>query len=181
MITSFVIDSDGSSLYSNPSWIKALQRGLYNLGILENGFLYNINSLEGKFMKKADVTLARDFVTLSLGMDILGSNHKPMSMRFPEERMDPDNRRKGPRVFDPETYGYTRAPHLEIKPVKRMNLISQYAESLKIQRVIKEENTAASYLNRKPQFIENGVLDMAREVKSDISKRKRQKSIFDEY
>ena len=82
-VTSFVIDSDGSSLYSKSSWIKALQRGLYNLGILENGFLYNINSLEGKFMKKADVTLARDFVTLSLGMDILGSNHKPMV--FPKE------------------------------------------------------------------------------------------------
>lgn len=179
-ITSFVIDSDGSSLYSNPSWIKALQRGLHNLGILDEGFIYNMNSFEGRFSGKANVTLARDFVTLTFGMDILGVNHKPSVI--PAERMSKmDNLQKGARLFDPQTYGYTRDPSMEKKTAKMSNLLAQYREALKIQSMINEEGTASRYFQRKTQVMENKVLDRVREVKIDLTESRIQRSLFDNY
>jgi hypothetical protein len=179
-ITSFVIDSDGSSLYSNPSWIKALQRGLHSLGILDDGFIYNMNSFEGRFSGKANVTLARDFVTLTFGMDILGANHKP-SVIPAERRSKMDNMQKGARLFDPQTYGYTRDPSLEKNTARMRNLLAQHKEALSIQRVINEEGTASSYFQRKTQVMENKVLDRVRDVKTDLIESKMQRSLFDNF
>ena len=180
-ITSFVIDSDGSSIYSNPSWLKAFQRKLYKSGIKDEGLIYNINSFEGRFLQRSSITLARDFITLTFGIDILGANHKPPA--FPAERKDIlDPSRKGPRVFDSETYGYVRVidPALDLKTAKANNISSQHKETLKLQHVIAEEFTASSYLQRKPQIAQNKVLDRVRDVKMDIARTKtRQKSLFD--
>lgn len=176
-ITSFVIDSDGSSIYSNPSWLKAFQRKLYKSGIKDEGLIYNINSLEGRFLQRSSVTLARDFVTLTFGIDILGTNHKPPA--FPAERRNISDR---PRIFDPETYGYVRVidPSLDLKTAKANNISSQHKETLKLQHVIAEESTAASYLQRKPQITQNKVLDLIHDVQMDISRTKtRQMSLFD--
>lgn len=179
-ITSFVIDSDGSSLYSNPSWIKALQRGLYSLGILDEGFIYNINSFEGRFSGKSDSTLARDFVTLTFGMDVLGSNHKPFVIPA-ERKVKINDALKVPRMFDSQTYGYTRDPSLEIKTVKTNNILAQYREALRIQHAIAEEGTASHYIQRKSQVKENMVLDKVRELKTDLAEKKKQRSLFDNY
>lgn len=179
-VTSFVIDSDGSSLYSNPSWIKALQRGLHSLGILDDGFIYNMNSFEGRFSGKANVTLARDFVTLTFGMDILGANHKP-SVIPAERRNKMDNTQKGARVFDPQTYGYTRDPSIEKKTARMRNLLAQHKEALSIQSVIHEDGTASRYFQRKTQVMENKVLDRVREVKMDLTESKIQRSLFDNF
>ena len=180
-ITSFVIDSDGSSIYSNPSWLKAFQRKLHKSGIRDEGLIYNINSFEGRFLQKSSITLARDFITLTFGIDILGANHKPPA--FPAERRDIiDPSRKGPRVFDPETYGYIRIvdPALDLKTAKANNISSQHQETLKLQQVIAEESTAANYLQRKPQITQNRVLDRVRDVKMEITRTKTyQRSIFD--
>ncbi len=179
-ITSFVIDSDGSSLYSNTSWIKALQRGLHSLGILDEGFIYNINSFEGRFSGKANVTLARDFVTLTFGMDILGANHKP-SVIPTERRIKMDGLQKGARLFDPQTYGYIRDPSLDIKTAKMSNLLAQHRETLRIQSVINEEGTASRYFQRKALLMENKVLDRVHEVKIDLTEGRKQRSIFDNF
>lgn len=179
-ITSFVIDSDGSSLYSNPSWIKALQRGLHDIGIFDEGFIYNINSFEGRFSGKANITLARDFITLTLGMDILGVNHKQFAIPV-ERRIKMDNSQKGARLFDPQTYGYTRDPSLEIKAAKMSNLLSQHREALRIQRVINEEGTASHYFQKKSQLMENNVLERVHEVKIDLTESRKQRSIFDNF
>ena len=179
-VTSFVIDSDGSSLYSNPSWIKALQRGLHGLGIFDEGFIYNINSFEGRFSGKANVTLARDFVTLTFGMDILGANHKP-SVIPTERRIKMDGLQKGARLFDPQTYGYIRDPSLDIKTAKMSNLLAQHRETLRIQSVINEEGTASRYFQRKALLMENKVLDRVHEVKIDLTEGRKQRSIFDNF
>jgi hypothetical protein len=182
-ITSFVIDSDGTSIYSNLSWLKSLQRNLFDLGILEDGFLYNINSGEGKFMKNADVILARDFITLPFGIDILGSNHKPPPLGAEGWNKIKASRYKGPRVFDPLTYGYVRIPDPNVKraDVKTANISRQYGESVKIQKVINEENTAAKYIYKKQQVKKHDIVSLVERVKNDIWEDSKQKSLFDAF
>ena len=182
-ITSFVIDSDGTSIYTNLSWLKSLQRNLFDLGIQEEGFLYNINSGEGKFMKNVDVILARDFITLPFGIDILGSNHKAPPIGTEGWNRIKASRYKGPRVFDPSTYGYARIPDPNVKSadVKKANITLQYREGIKIQKVINEENTAAKYIHKKQQVKNHDIVSLVEKVKKDIWGNNKQKSLFDAF
>jgi len=88
---------------------------------------------------------------------------------------------KGARLFDPLTYGYTRDPSLDIKTARMSNLLAQYREALRIQDIINEEGTALPYLQRKTQLIKNKVLDRVHEVKIDLTERRKQRSLFDDF
>ena len=182
-ITSFVIDSDGASVYTDRSWIRMVQREIYNLGIRDEGFVYNINSGEGRFMKNADVILARDFITIPFGIDILGNNHIPPRLDTAGWRKIKASRYKGPRLFDSSTYGYSRVQDLVAgrKKVKNENIRRQFYETINLQNVIKEENTAFGYLKKKQQVKEHKVLSDAETLKKDLLYGQKQKSLFDAF
>lgn len=179
-ITSFIIDSSGSSLYSNPSWIRSIQRTLHRLNILDEGFIYDINSERGKFMKNADVVLAKDFVGLSFGVDIIGNLHLAPRLDTPAWQRIKMGAYRGPRVFDPETYGYTRDPTLSPAIANIENINRQYHELVKIQSVLKEESTVSNYLHTKELIEIHQVTKKAQDFKKEVFEhRTAQSTLFD--
>ncbi|GEM_PF-718091 len=179
-ITSFIIDSSGSSLYSNPSWVQIIQRTLYKLNILDEGFIYDINSEQGKFLKNADSVLAKDFVGLSFGVDILGNLHQPPRLSADAWNTIKMSQYRGPRVFDPETYGYVRVPALTRDVAMLENINRQYRELIKIQSVLKEESTVTHYLHTKELIEAHRVTEKARDFKKEVFElRTSQSTLFD--
>jgi hypothetical protein len=179
-ITSFVIDSDGSSLYSNLSWVQIIQRTLHKLNILDEGFIYDINSERGKFLKNADVVLAKDFVGLGLGVDILGNLHLGPRLNATAWRNIKMATYRGPRVFDPETYGYMRVPSLTAEVANLENIKRQYRELGKIQSVLREEPSVTNYLNTKELIETHRVTEKARDFKREVfEQRTAQSTLFD--
>jgi hypothetical protein len=179
-ITSYVIDSSGSSLYSNLSWIQSIQRTLHRLNILDEGFIYDINSERGKFLKNADVVLAKDFVCLGLGVDILGNLHIGPRLDTTAWRNIKAGPYRGPRVFDTETYGYMRVPAITQDVANIENIKRQYRELIKIQSLLKEESTVTDYLNTKELIETNRVTERVRNFKKDVFEhRTAQSTLFD--
>ncbi|HVP96734.1 hypothetical protein [Methanoregula sp.] len=179
-ITSFIIDSDRSSLYSNLSWIQSIQRALRKLNIIDEGFIYDINSERGKFLKNADVVLAKDFVGLGLGVDILGNMHLGPRLDATAWKKIKTGPYRGPRVFDPETYGYMRIPALTQPVANTENIRRQYGELIKIRSVLKENSTVADYLNTKELIETNQVTERVRDFKKHvIESRTAQSTLFD--
>ncbi len=178
-ITSFVLDSGGAALYSNLSWLKSLQRKLYDLDILEEGFLYNINSGEGKFLKNANTVLAKDFIAITMGIDVIGTNHirPPVStegwMRIKQSR------NHGPRLFDPITYGYTRDPNISLPDAKKINIVRKYNETQQVKQVLHENNTIINYIREKEQIASNDVIGKGAEIRKFVLSPGKQKSLFD--
>jgi len=167
-ITSFIIDSSGSSLYSNISWIRIIQRTLNRLNIIDEGFIYDINSERGKFLKNADIVLAKDFVGVGLGVDVLGNLHVGPRLNTTAWQNIKMSQYRGPRVFDPETYGYMRVPALTPDVANQQNIRRQYRELLKIQTVLKEEPTVTHYLNTKELIESHHVMEKARDFKKEV-------------
>jgi len=115
-VTSFIVDSDGKSIDSNPSWIRNLIRLLKDYDVFEESFLYCINSYEGRFMKNANEILAKDFISTGFGIDILGLNHLPP--RMPSEawaKIKAMRRENTYRLFNRATYGYVKKNRSGIK------------------------------------------------------------------
>jgi hypothetical protein len=179
-ITSFIIDSSGSSLYSNPSWVQIIQRTLYKLNILDEGFIYDINSEQGKFLKNADVVLAKDFMGLSFGVDILGNLHLGPRLSADAWNKIKMGEYRGPRVFDPDTYGYMRNPALTREVANLENINRQYLELIKIQSVLKEESTVTKYLQTKELIEAYRVTEKAKDFKKEVFERHTtQSTLFD--
>jgi len=177
-ITSFIIDSSGSSLYSNPSWVQIIQRTLHKLNILDEGFIYDINSEQGKFLKNAEVVLAKDFVGLSFGVDILGNLHQAPRISADAWNKIKTGPYRGPRVFDPETYGYVRIPALTRDVANLENINRQYNELIKIQSVLKEESSVTNYLHTKELIEIHRVTEKARDFKKEVFKRHTSQSLL---
>ncbi|MDK2891415.1 MAG: hypothetical protein PWR21_2047 [Methanoculleus sp.] len=178
-ITSFVLDSDGSALYSNLSWLKSLQRKLYDLDILEEGFLYNINSGEGKFLKNADTVLAKDFIAITMGIDVIGTNHIPPPVSTEGWMKIKQSRNHGPRLFDPTTYGYIRKPDISLPDAKKINIVRKYNETQQVKQILHEHNTVVDYIREKEQIAANDVITKGAEIRKFVLSPGRQKSLFD--
>lgn len=181
-ITSFVIDSDGSSIYTNLSWLRGLQRELHTRKISEEGFLYNINSNQGKFLKNADSVLAKDFITLPFGIDILGGNH--IYPRMPNEAWAKltAERPRSPRLFDTGTYAYIRSrdPTMTYSDARIHNIKRQRTESARLRQIISEDGTAVDHLRGKRQVATENVIENVAKFKQEVrEKNAAQKSIFD--
>lgn len=170
-ITSFVIDTDGGSLYSNLSWLNSFKREIKKLEIEDEGLIYNLNPNPGKFMKK-EAVLAKDFIMLPFGIDVVGNNHVAPSM--PSDVWDSylSKMRKGPRRFYPSEYSYRRVEEKNLNSIdiKNKNVITQYKETLVIQEVIKENNTAKAYIETKPQVKQENVMKNINILKRKITK-----------
>lgn len=171
-ITSFVIDSDGSSLYSNSSWLNSFKRELNKVKIEDEGFIYNLNPNPGKFMKKKDSVLAKDFILLPFGVDVIGNNHIPLKLPTDVWNQILAQRNKGPRIFNKGDYSYSRPENenIDYKVAKNNNMTAQYEESLTLQKVIKEENTAIDYLQSKEKIKEENVIGNIEKFKRRIAK-----------
>jgi hypothetical protein len=181
-ITSFVIDSDGSSIYTNLSWLRGLQRELHARKISEEGFLYNINSNQGKFLKNADSVLAKDFITLPFGIDILGGNH--VVPRMPKEAWAKlaAERPRSPRLFDAGSYAYVRSrdPAMTITDAKTRNIGRQQSESARLRQAVSEDGTAVGHLRGKRLVAAENVIEDVAKFKQDVKEKKVvHKSLFD--
>ena len=159
-VTSFIVDSDGKSIDSNPSWIRNLIRLLKDYGVFDESFLYCINSYEGRFMKNANEILAKDFISTGFGIDILGINHLPP--RMPSEawaKIKAMRRENTYRLFNRATYGYVKKTEAELRSMnirkreelKRFNIIEQHKETQVLQQKLKEEDTVENYIKNKKQ------------------------------
>lgn len=182
-VVSFVIDSDGSSIFDNLSWLRKVQTELHQRKISDDGFIYNINSNPGKFIRNAPSVLAKDFITLPFGIDILGSSH--ISPKLPSDvwiKLSA-TRDKSPRLFNPLTYGYykdiKKASDYEI--ARRINIQRQQREAEQLQEKIREEATNIEYLKEKREIKRDKVIDTIIGFKKDVvSDRGKQISLFDE-
>jgi hypothetical protein len=181
-VMSFVIDSDGTSIYTNLSWLRGLQRELYMRNISEEGFLYNINSNQGKFLKNADQVLAKDFITLPFGIDILGSNHiKPKLPTETWARLAAE-RPRSVRLFDAGTYAYVKSgdPKTTYDIAKVHNIKRQQGETARLRQVISEDGTAVRHLKGKRLVAAENVLEDVAKFKQEVKEKKVvHKSLFD--
>jgi len=170
-ITSFVIDSDGTSLYSHPSWLNSFKREIKKLSIEEEGFIYNLNPNPGKFMKKKEAVLAKDIIMIPFGIDVVGNNHVPPRLSSDVWDKILTERNKGPRRFYPEEYSYRRAEDVNANmiQIKNENITMQYEETIKIREIVKEEKSVKPYIESKPQVKEEKVIHRIESSKREIS------------
>lgn len=160
-ITSFVIDFNGRSIDSNMPWGTSLIRLMASYGLTEESFLYGINCNTGRFIKQSNEILAKDFVNMGLGIDILGINHIGPHMSSEEWRNLKSQREESlHRVFDPDNYSYIKMGDSELKhqikgniknEIKKQNLELQYKESLVLQKKLRENDSLESYIESKSQ------------------------------
>ena len=160
-ITSFVIDFDGRSIDTNPSWIRKLMKSLNNYDLIKEGFIYSLNSNEGKFLRNATEIVAKDFIATGFGIDIIGLNHIPP--RLSSEawiKIKQERRENTFRIFNRNSYGYIKKTESELQrmsimnrdQLKNYNINEQYKESKTLQEKIKENDTIESYIKSKSQM-----------------------------
>jgi len=158
-VNSFAIDFNGRSMDTNMSWARTLMRLMAKYDLSENSFLYAINCHEGRFIKKSDKILAKDFISIGCGIDVLGLNHTPPRMSS-QEWLNLKNKRKDSlyRIFDRKDYAYIKTSESELRgtisgdirdEIKRQNMKSQYEESTLLQQKIEETKTIEPYLETK--------------------------------
>lgn len=161
-ITSFVIDFDGKCVETTLPKMRMLMRLMKDYGLLEDSFLYGINSYEGKFAKNAVEIPAKDFISMGYGIDILGMNHIPPRMPSESWKNQPKNETFY-RLFDKKIYGYTKKTSEDLKnmgisnnhsDVKKFNNTEQCKETLNIRSLLQKEPTLEGYLTLKSQVEE---------------------------
>jgi len=180
-ITSFAIDFDGRSVASNKSWLRKFYKTIsgpdYNL--LEQSFVYSLNSNEGKFVKRATEIIAADFIGTGFGVDVIGSmNHiNPRFRPIPKTGMQIAPPENSLRLFNKESYGYLRKTLTELSEsginnrteLKVQNIQEQYSEMLNIQSMLSEENTIVPYMSTKPLLGET--IDDIKKLRQDTRPR----------
>lgn len=168
-ITSFAIDFNGRSIDTNMSWATALMRLMADYDLTEESFIYGINHNSGRFIKQSNEILAKDFISMGLGVDIQGCNHISPG-GSPEYWNNLKNQRKESlyRIFDTEDYSYTKKWESELhghisgnvqNEIKRQNLASQYHESKILCEKLNDNHTLEPYISSKnqvtPEIINN--------------------------
>lgn len=166
-ITSFVIDFDGKSVTSTGSKIRMLMRLMKEYGILDESFLYGINSNEGKFAKDATEVQANDFIASGFGIDIVGMNHVPPNM---PSHMWKELEKKEPtfRLFNKDTYGYHKISEQDAiqlglsnrKMVNNFNNTEKHTESKEIQSQLIKNSSVEGYITTKSQINEKIIRDI---------------------
>jgi hypothetical protein len=181
-ITSFVIDFDGRSVMSNPSWMRHLARQVSALGIADESFLYSMNSNEGKFIKNAERILAHDFIGSGFGIDVLGLNHLRPRMRKETWQELKERRKKNMfRIFDRSDYSYLRkdedhlrklwdAPRGNLFAMRRAhNIREQYAEALELQSRLASGGTIEPYIRSKA-LVDEGTMKNIKTIRRDVAR-----------
>lgn len=168
-INSFAIDFNGRSIDTNISWARNLMRLIAEYDLSEQSFLYGLNCNAGRFIKKSDRILAKDFISMGCGIDILGINHIAPRMSSADWRNLKNQRKESLfRVFDSKGYAYIKTGESELRnkisgkigdEIKKFNLASQYNESVILQQKLGENNTIEPYIQNKdmitPDLIKN--------------------------
>ncbi|AKB51120.1 hypothetical protein MSBRW_1867 [Methanosarcina barkeri str. Wiesmoor] len=176
-ITSFVIDFDGKCVETTLPKMRMLMRLMKDYGLLEDSFLYGINSYEGKFAKNAVEIPAKDFISMGYGIDILGMNHIPPRMPSEAWKTQPKNEISY-RLFDRNIYGYTKKTNEDLKKmgisnnhsdVKKFNNTEQCNETLSIRSLLQKESTLKGYLGSKSQ-VEEKTLSNIKKLHKDAFK-----------
>ena len=117
---------------------------------------------------------------LSFGVDILGNLHLGPRLSADAWNKIKMGSYRGPRVFDPETYGYVRVPALTREVANLENINRQYRELIKIQSVLKEESSVTNYLHTKELIETHRVTEKARDFKKEVFERlTSQSTLFD--
>lgn len=163
-IKSFILDMDGRGFNNNMPWVRNLWRSLKEYDMINDSFIYTINANQGRFLKQKKSILAKDFMNLGFGVDIIGLNHVPL--RMPTEQWNKIKAQRKPntfRVFNKETYGYLRisepdARKIRIssrKDMKGFNIQEQYNESSVLVKKIRENTSITPYISDKKEVDEN--------------------------
>ena len=185
-INSYIIDYDGRSIDPNPSWQRNLMRELNKHHIFEESFLYSINLKRGKFMKSANEILAKDFIGLGFGIDILGFNHIPPQIPKDIWQSLGKNRNQGiVHLFSKENYSYIKLTESEFinkylsstelnvkEELERINTSNQLIETEVIKKELSDKTPLDFYLSKKSQVNENLLHKMKNLKKEAIYKTK---------
>ncbi len=173
----FVVDFDGRSVMTNPSWIRSLLRLISESGTMDTTFLYSVNANEGKFMKNAERVLAKDFVGTGFGLDVLGLNHVPPRLSSQQWKEISKARSKNLlRLFDRADYSYYRLTEQELTDMwnvppnrlyqrrKAHNIQQQLDETIELGRRLHDEATIEPYIQTKGQ-VDEGLLKKMKSLK----------------
>ncbi len=176
-VTAYLIDFDGRSVMTNPSWIRSLVRLIAEIGTMDETFLYSVNAGEGKFLKNADRVLARDFMGTGFGLDILGLNHiRPRLSSEQWKKIKKARSKNLLRLFDRSDYSYYRLTEPELMEMWRVpaaklyarrkahNIQEQLDETIELHGRLREEASLETYLQTKDQ-IDEGLLKKMRSLK----------------
>jgi hypothetical protein len=181
-ITSFVVDFDGRSVLSNPSWMRHLARQVSELGIADECVLFSVNSNEGKFIKNADRILAHDFIGSGFGIDVLGLNHlRPRMPSGAWQELRKRRRKNVFRVFDRSDYSYLKrgedelremwsAPGADLFAMRRAhNIREQHAEAMELQSRLAGGGTIEPYIRSKA-LVDEGTMRSIKSIRKDASR-----------
>ena len=145
---------------------------------MEEGFIYSLNSNEGKFLKNATEIVAKDFITTGFGVDVIGLNHTPL--RLPSAawaRIKQERRENTYRLFDRQAYGYIKKTDSELQSMgimnrdqlKRHNINEQFKESRTLQKKLKDNDTILPYVESKSQMNEDVIKKIKKLKKQTFS------------
>ncbi len=177
-ITSFVLDFSGRSIDSNSSWMRLFFRLLKDYDLIESSVLKGININKGRFLKNKKEILAKDFVSVGFGIDIVGENHVPLRMPSEAwEKIKSQRKENIFRVFNKDTYGYSKRSYSELNSLgiqknnlNNFNSLEQFKETKVLQKVLKEDNTVETYLNSKVNVVEENMIKKIKAIRSSAFK-----------
>ena len=166
-ITCFAIDYDGRSVDSNSSWETGLTRIMAEYDIIENSFIYGLNVYQVHFRKNTMRELAKDFISIGYGIDILGCYHIQPRMG-PKGWNEYKNKEKMHRFFDSSDYSYVRYLESELakegpiidEEIKNYNIETQYTESQILQEKLNENDPLEPYIQNKDKVTDKLIKDM---------------------
>jgi len=173
----YVVDLDGRSIMTNPSWMRSLLRIMAEHGTRDETFMYTVNAGEGKFMKNAERVLAKDFVGTGFGIDVLGLNHirpKLSSQQWAEIKKSRNKNLM--RLFDRSDYSYYRlteqalmdlwhVPETKLYARRKVhNIEEQMVETVELVRRLDEGPSLESYLQTKGQ-VDAGLIKKMKSLK----------------
>lgn len=172
-ITCFAVDLHGRSVDSNMSWARSLMRLMAEYDLSEDSFLYALNCNAGRFIKNSDKILAKDFISIGCGMDILGINHIGLKLNTVQwQKLKNQRKTSTLRIFDRDDYAYIKTSESEVldqfscescgirDEIKKWNMESQFKESILLQEKLKEKNSLEPYIESKDQVTSELIKNM---------------------
>lgn len=169
-ITSFAIDFNGRSVDTNLAWSVSLMRLMADYNLTEESFIYGINHHSGRFIKQSNEILAKDFISIGLGVDIQGENHiRPGGNAEYWNNLKNQRKESLYRIFDRNNYSYTKKWESDLygnvsgnirNEIKRLNMAAQYHESKILQEKLNESTTLEPYIKTKNQVTPEIINDM---------------------
>ena len=116
-ITSFAYDFEGKTHAGLYGKLRELMISIIKLDILNESFIYSLNTQRGKVTRGTNVTKGNDILVYNFGFDIMGDNHIPQ--KFPphvakaiKERSKSSEENPIIRLFNTEDYGHYKHDNL---------------------------------------------------------------------